>query len=150
MSLGLLKEGSVQGWAQTARCRCTQARYPPVMALWTECSRMIPIARTYRQDIFPPRLAELDKTFVRWTYPEPESEEPVLIYPQPYDIPSGTRPRIPVVRFWDMTHTLPYRHCTSGFMFCHSPLFIYLLSLYIFLMYPLYLCAIHAPHGLGG
>ena len=41
-------------------------------------------------------MAELDKTFVRWTYPNPESEEPVLIYPQPCDLPSGTHPRIPI------------------------------------------------------
>ena len=27
-----------------------------------------------------PHLAELDKTFVRRTYPDPESEEPVFIY----------------------------------------------------------------------
>ena len=33
---------------------------------------------------------------MRWAYPDPESEEPVLIYPQPCDLPLGTRPRIPV------------------------------------------------------
>ena len=41
-------------------------------------------------------MAELEKTFVRWTCPDPESEEPVLIYPLPYDLPPGTRPRISI------------------------------------------------------
>ena len=41
-------------------------------------------------------MAELVKTFVRWTYPNPESEELVLIYPQPCDLPPGTHPRIPI------------------------------------------------------
>ena len=41
-------------------------------------------------------MADLEKIFVRWTNPNPESEEPVLIYPQPYDLPPGTRPRIPI------------------------------------------------------
>ena len=47
---------------------------------------------TYRQDVFLPRLAELDKTFVRWTYPDPEGEEPVLIYPPAWDPLLSTRP----------------------------------------------------------
>ena len=33
---------------------------------------------------------------MRWTYLDPESEEPILIYPQPCDIPLSTRPRISV------------------------------------------------------
>ena len=41
-------------------------------------------------------MAEQEKTFVRWTYPDPEREEPVLIYPQPCDLPPGTRLRIPI------------------------------------------------------
>ena len=32
-----------------------------------------------------------------------------------------------------MTHTLPYKHCASGFMFCHSPLFPYYLSISLYI-----------------
>jgi hypothetical protein len=49
----------------------------------------------YREDVFLPRLAELEKSFVRWTYPD-DTEEPVLIYPDPENLFPNTPPRIPI------------------------------------------------------
>ena len=55
------------------------------------------------------------------------------------------------VRFYNMTHTLPYKHCTSGHVLSFSLcflIFISIFSLYL-LMYLLYLYAIHALHESG-
>ena len=68
----------------------------------------------YRERVFLPRLADLEPTFVRWTYPHLDNnnsdnnsdnnlpaefeqqleEEPVLVYP--VDLPQGILPRIPI------------------------------------------------------
>ena len=48
----------------------------------------------YRNDVFLPILAALVPTFVQWTYPDLDSDSPILIYPK--SLPPGARPRIPV------------------------------------------------------
>ena len=58
----------------------------------------------YRDTVFLPRLAELEPTLVRWTYPyldiddlpaeSEKREEPVLVYPN--ELPQGILPRIPI------------------------------------------------------
>ena len=113
------------------------------MALWTACSRVIPITQYYRA----------------WqSLTKPSYDGPILIQKAKSRCSSASSLAIsllvPVLEsqwldFLEYDTSAVNRHCASGFMYCHSPLFIPLLSLYIFLMYLLYLHAIHAPHESG-
>jgi hypothetical protein len=71
---------------------------------WTDLKKGVykdgherPDVLAYRNDVFLPRLAELEPTFVQWTFPHLEEDpdaDPILVYPQ--NLPPGVKPRVPV------------------------------------------------------
>jgi hypothetical protein len=71
---------------------------------WTDLKKGVykdgherPDVLAYRNDVFLPRLAELEPTFVQWTFPhldEDPDADPILVYPQ--NLPPGVKPRVPV------------------------------------------------------
>jgi hypothetical protein len=71
---------------------------------WTDLKKGVykdgherPDVLAYRNEVFLPRLAELESTFVEWAFPHLDDDpdaEAILVYPE--NLPPGTKPRVPV------------------------------------------------------